>query len=213
MSKSEQPHEPEESPHQRDKTAKEPKVSVDTETKPKPKPKLRKAFVPKKLVKTTDKPQEYRARHIRVSTLESANIFRQALVDFQKELASEPIEDPDKPFHDQAKVENYFGRIAKKYSTCSTKFLGGDLDWVYKGMNVQPAATFGGQEMKQEQKVTLELIDAITQLEKYVIPEPIKTKLGYHIILSCENRDRVEKEKPKMPLQPKSAPAGTNIPT
>jgi parvulin-like peptidyl-prolyl isomerase len=213
MSKSEQPHEPEESPHQRDKTAKEPKVSVDTETKPKPKPKLRKAFVPKKLVKTTDKPQEYRARHIRVSTLESANIFRQALVDFQKELASEPIEDPDKPFHDQAKVENYFGRIAKKYSTCSTKFLGGDLDWVYKGMNVQPAATFGGQEMKQEQKVTLELIDAITQLEKYVIPEPIKTKLGYHIILSCENRDRVEKEKIITQPKPKSAPAGTNIPT
>ena len=213
MSKSEQPHEPEESPHQRDKTAKEPKVSVDTETKPKPKPKLRKAFVPKKLVKTTDKPQEYRARHIRVSTLESANIFRQALVDFQKELASEPIEDPDKPFHDQAKLENYFGRIAKKYSTCSTKFLGGDLDWVYKGMNVQPAATFGGQEMKQEQKVTLELIDAITQLEKYVIPEPIKTKLGYHIILSCENRDRVEKEKIMAPPKPKAAPAGTNIPT
>ena len=213
MSKSEQPHEPEESPHQRDKTAKEPKVSVDTETKPKPKPKLRKAFVPKKLVKTTDKPQEYRARHIRVSTLESANIFRQALVDFQKELASEPIEDPDKPFHDQAKVENYFGRIAKKYSTCSTKLLGGDLDWVYKGMNVQPAATFGGQEMKQEQKVTLELIDAITQLEKYVIPEPIKTKLGYHIILSCENRDRIEKEKIMAQPKPKSAPAGTNIPT
>jgi len=213
MSKSEQPHEPEESPHQRDKTAKEPKVSVDTETKPKPKPKLRKAFVPKKLVKTTDKPQEYRARHIRVSTLESANIFRQALVDFQKELASEPIEDPDKPFHDQTKVENYFIRIAKKYSTCSTKLLGGDLDWVYKGMNVQPAATFGGQEMKQEQKVTLELIDAITQLEKYVIPEPIKTKLGYHIILSCENRDRVEKEKIMTQPKPKSAPAGTNIPT
>ena len=211
MSKSEQPHEPEESPHQRDKTAKEPKVSVDTETKPKPK--LRKAFVPKKLIKKTDKPQEYRARHIRVSTLESANIFRQALVDFQKELASEPIEDPDKPFHDQAKVENYFGRIAKKYSTCSTKLLGGDLDWVYKGMNVQPAATFGGQEMKQEQKVTLELIDAITQLEKYVIPEPIKTKLGYHIILSCENRDRVEKEKIITQPKPKSAPAGTNIPT
>ena len=213
MSKSEQPHEPEESPHQRDKTAKEPKVSVDTETKPKPKPKLRKAFVPKKLVKTTDKPQEYRARHIRVSTLESANIFRQALVDFQKELASEPIEDPDKPFHDQAKVENYFGRIAKKYSTCSTKLLGGDLDWVYKGMNVQPAATFGGLEMKKESVVTSELIDAITQLEKYVIPEPIKTRLGYHIILSCENRDRVEKEKIITQPKPKSAPAGTNIPT
>ena len=213
MSNSEQPQEPEKALYQRDKTAQEPKVSVDTETKPKPKPKLRKAFVPKKLVKITDKPQEYHTRHIRVSTLESANIFRQALVDFQKELASEPIDDPDKPFHDQAKVENYFIRIAKKYSTCSTKVLGGDLDWVYKGMNIQPAATFGGLEMKKEGIVTSELIDAITQSEKYVIPEPIKTKLGYHIILSCETRDRVEKEKPKMPLQPKSAPAGTNIPT
>ena len=89
MSNSEQPREADQTLYQRDKTAKEPKVSVDTETKPKPKPKLRKAFVPKKLVKTTDKPQEYRARQIRVSTLESANIFRQALIDFQKELASE----------------------------------------------------------------------------------------------------------------------------
>ena len=213
MSNSEQPQEPEKALYQRDKTAQEPKVSVDTETKPKPKPKLRKAFVPKKLVKITDKPQEYRTRHIRVSTLESANIFRQALIDFQKELASEPIDDPDKPFHDQTKVENYFIRIAKKYSTCSTKVLGGDLDWVYKGMNIQPAATFGGLEMKKEGIVTSELIDAITQSEKYVIPEPIKTKLGYHIILSCENRDRVEKEKIMTQLKPKSAPAGTNIPT
>ena len=213
MSNSEQPQEADQTLYQRDKTAKEPKVSVDTETKPKPKPKLRKAFVPKKLVKITDKPQEYRTRHIRVSTLESANIFRQALVDFQKELASEPIDDPDKPFHDQTKVENYFIRIAKKYSTCSTKLLGGDLDWVYKGMNIQPAATFGGLEMKREETVTSELINAITQSEKYVIPKPIKTKLGYHIILSCENRDRVEKEKIMAPPKPKSAPAGTNIPT
>ena len=203
MSKSEQPHEPEESPHQRDKTAKEPKVSVDTETKPKPKPKpkLRKAFVPKKLVKTTDKPQEYRARQIRVSTLESANIFRQTLIDFQKELASEPINDPDKVFHDQEKLENYFIRIAKKYSTCPTRALGGDLGWISKGMNAQ------------EEMITLELIDAITQSEKHIIPVPIKTKLGCHVILLCETRDRVEKEKPKMPLHPKSAPAGTNIPT
>ena len=213
MSNSEQPQETKKALYQRDKTAQEPKVSVDTETKPKPKPKLRKAFVPKKLIKKTDKPQEYRSRHIRVSTLESANIFRQALVDFQKELASEPIEDPDKPFHDQAKVENYFIRIAKKYSTCSTKVLGGDLDWVYKGMNTQPTATFGGLEMKKEDIVASELIDVITQSEKYVIPEPIKTKLGYHIILSCENRDRVEKEKIITQPKPKSAPAGTNIPT
>ena len=201
MSNSEQPQEPEKALYQRDKTAQEPKVSVDTETKPKPKPKLRKAFVPKKLVKITDKPQEYRARQIRVSTLESANIFRQTLIDFQKELASEPINDPDKVFHDQEKLENYFIRIAKKYSTCQTRALGGDLGWICKGMNAQ------------EEMITPELIDAITQSEKHIIPVPIKTKLGCHVILLCETRDRVEKEKPKMPLQPKSAPAGTNIPT
>jgi parvulin-like peptidyl-prolyl isomerase len=203
MSNSEQPREADQTHYQRDKTAKEPKVNADTETKPKPKPKpkLRKAFVPKKLVKIIDKPQEYRARQIRVSTLKSANIFRQTLIDFQKELASEPINDPDKVFHDQEKLENYFIRIAKKYSTCQTRALGGDLGWIYKGMNVQ------------EEMITPELIDAITQSEKYVIPEPIKTKLGYHIILSCENRDRVEKEKIMTQPKPKSAPAGTNIPT
>ena len=203
MSNSEQPQEPEKALYQRDKTAQEPKVSVDTETKPKPKPKpkLRKAFVPKKLVKTTDKPQEYRARQIRVSTLESANIFRQALIDFQKELASEPINDADKVFHDQEKLENYFIRIAKKYSTCQTRALGGDLGWICKGMNAQ------------EEMITPELIDAITQSEKHIIPVPIKTKLGCHVILLCETRDRVEKEKLKMTLKPQSAPAGTNIPT
>ena len=213
MSNSEQPQEPDKALYQRDKTAKEPKAKVEAEIKPRPKPKIRKAFVPKKLVKKTDKPQEYRARHIRVSTLKSATIFRQALVEFQKELASEPVDDPDKPFHDQGKVENYFIRIAKKYSTCSTKVLGGDLGWVYKGMDIQPTTTFGGLEMKREGTVTLELIEAITQSEKHVLPEPIKTKLGYHIILSCENRDRVEKEKIMAPPQPKVAPAGTNIPT
>ena len=203
MSNSEQPQEADQTLYQRDKTAKEPKVSVDTETKPKPKPKpkLRKAFVPKKLVKITDKPQEYRARQIRVSTLESANIFRQALVDFQKELASEPINDADKVFHDQEKLENYFIRIAKKYSTCQTRALGGDLGWICKGMNAQ------------EEMITPELIDAITQSEKHIIPVPIKTKLGCHVILLCETRDRVEKEKLKMTLKPQAAPAGTNIPT
>ena len=177
MSNSEQPQEPKKALYQRDKTAKEPKVSVDTQTKPK----LRKAFVPKKLIKKTDKPQEYRTRHIRVSTLESANIFRQTLIDFQKELASEPINDPDKVFHDQEKLENYFIRIAKKYSTCPTRALGGDLGWISKGMNAQ------------EEMITPELIDAITQSEKHIIPVPIKTKFGCHVILLCETRDRVEK--------------------
>ena len=153
MSESEQPKESDKTIYQRDKTAKEP-VTAEKASETKPKPKPRKAFIPKKLVKKTDKPQEYRVRQIRVSTLESANLFRQTLIDFQKELASEPIEDPDKPLHDQEKIENYFIRIAKKYSTCPTRALGGDLDWIYKGMVVQ------------EEVVTLELINTITQSEK-----------------------------------------------
>ena len=51
MSNSEQPREADQTLYQRDKTAKEPKVSADTETTPKPKPKLRKAFVAKSLLK------------------------------------------------------------------------------------------------------------------------------------------------------------------
>jgi hypothetical protein len=46
--------------------------------------------------------------------------------------------------------------------------LGGDLDWVYKGMNLQPAATFAGLEINQEEIVTLELIDEITQTENHL---------------------------------------------
>ncbi|KMP12308.1 hypothetical protein UR09_01515 [Candidatus Nitromaritima sp. SCGC AAA799-A02] len=202
MSDSQSPQEPEETIYQRDKTAKEPVKPEDAaKPKPRPKPKLRKAFVPKKLVKQSDKPQEYRVRNIRLSSLESANLFRQAIIDFQQELAGEQVEDPDKFFHDREKVENYFARIAKKYSICSSKGLGGDLDWVYAGMNLE------------EGIMTQDLLDAILKTEKHVIPEPIKTRLGYHLILVCENRDRVEEEKPKEAPQPKTPPAGTNIPT
>ena len=204
MSDFQQPQEPEKKTYQRNKTVKEPvKSDSEAEAKPKvkPKPKPRKAFVPKKLIKKSDKPQEYRVRHIRVSTSETANLFRQTLLDYQKELGAELLEDPDKLFHDREKMEKYFVRIAKKYSTCSTRVLGGDLDWVYKGMNIQ------------EEIMTLGLINAIVQTEKHIIPEPVKTKLGCHIILVCESRDRIEKEKPKTPPKPKTAPAGTNIPT
>ena len=73
--------------------------------------------------------------------------------------------------------------------------MGGDLDWVYKGMIVKLAATFSGLEIKQEEIVTLELIDEITQIAKYFILGPIKTKLGYHSSLLCENRDGVVEKK------------------
>ena len=159
MPDSEQPEETDKSVYQRDKTAKEPvKTEPDLEIKPKPKPKPRKAFVPKKLVKVIDKPQEYRVRHIRISSLETAKIFHKTLIDFQKELAAETVDDPDKPFHDQEKVEKYFIRISKKYSICSTRVIGGDLDWIYKGMVIH------------EELINQELIDVTTQSEKHVIP-------------------------------------------
>ena len=53
----------------------------------------------------------------------------------------------------------------------------------------------------------------IVETDKYVIPEPIKTRLGYHIFLVSDSRDRIEKEKVKAPIKPKTAPTGTNIPT
>ena len=202
MSDNKQPQEPEEKTYQRNKTTKEPITSnSETAIKPKPKPKPRKAFVPKKLVKKSDKPQEYRVRHIRISSLESANIFHQTLIDYQNELEAKLLEDPDKLFHDREKIEKYFIRIAKKYSVCASSALGGDLDWIYKGMNAP------------EELLTVELINKILETEKYVIPEPIKTRLGYHIILVCDSRDRIEKEKTKAPIKPKTAPTGTNIPT
>ena len=149
MSDTEQPREADEPIYQRDRTTKEPvapDAGAEKKGKLKVKPKKRKAFVPKKLVRTSSKQQEYRVRQIRVSSQESAKLFWQTLVDFQKELAEE-VEDLDKAFHDREKVENYFARVAKKYSICSSKALGGDIDWIYQGMNVQ------------EELMTQELID------------------------------------------------------
>ncbi|MDP6334775.1 MAG: peptidylprolyl isomerase [Nitrospinaceae bacterium] len=203
MSDNKQPQEADKTIYERDKTAKEPvkaEAKAEAEAKPKiQKPKKRKAFVPKKLVRTSERPQEYRVRQIRVSSLMSANLFHQTLIDFQTELAAKIDEDPDKAFHDREKVENYFIRVAKKYSICSSRALGGDIDWIYRGMNVE------------EELITQELIDTITKTEKHVIPKPIKSRLGYHIILVCEDRDKVVIEKPK--VAPTTAPAGTNIPT
>ncbi len=186
--------------YQRDKAAKEPVKSEDA-PKAKPKPKPRKPFVPKKLVRKSDKPQEYRVRNIRVSTLDTANLFRQILLDFQLELAAEPVNDPDKLFHDREKLENYFSRIAKKYSICSTRKLGGNMGWIYEGMKVQ------------EEIITKDLVNTVLNTEKHIISEPIQTRLGYHLILVCEQRDQVKEEKSSAPLKPKVPPPETNIPT
>ena len=186
---------------QRDKAAEEPVKSEDA-PKAKPKPKLRKRFVPKKLVRKSDKPQEYRVRSIRVSTLGAANLFRQTLLDFQLELAAEPMNNPDKVFHDREKLENYFSRIAKKYSICSTRKLGGSMGWIYEGMKIQ------------EETMTKDLVSTVLNTEKYIISEPTRTRLGYHLTLICEQRDQVKKEEnPSDPLKPKVPPPETNIPT
>ncbi len=200
MANSKFPEEADKPTYQRHKATKEP-VKPEEAPKARPKPKPRKRFVPKKLVRKSDKPQEYRVRNIRVSTLDTANLFRQTLLDFQFELAAEPMNNPDKVFHDREKLENYFSRIAKKYSICSTRKLGGSMGWLYEGMKVQ------------EEIMTKDLVSAVLNTEKYIISEPTRTHLGYHLILVCEQRDQVEEEKSSDPLKPEVPPPETNIPT
>jgi len=143
-----------------------------------PKPpaiKPRKAFVAKKIMAPTDKPMENRVRHIRLSSKESAELFWQTTKDFQNELAAQQTDDPDKEFADREKVEFFFARLAKKYSTCPSRALGGELGWISPGMN------------KQE-NIPPELIESVANCLKFVIPEPISTPLGFHIVLVCESR-------------------------
>ena len=182
---SEQPKESEKTIYQRDKTAKEPKTVSDTPKKPvKPKPKIKKVFVPKKTTFTTDKPMEHRVRNIRLTSKESAKMIWEILIDFQNDLAKAEMDDPDKPFHDWEKVEKFFIRLAKKYSICQSKKLGGDLGWVYRDMTLP------------EQIITSELVDEIMKLEKFIIPDPIKSNLGFHILMICESQIHTPKEKP-----------------
>ncbi len=178
MSDQEQPKEPEQTVYQRDKTAPEPKVPdrPEGEQPKRPAVKPRKVFKAKKVKIQTQKPLEHRVRHIRVSSMEAASLIRQTILDFQKELAEEPTDDPDKEFQDREKVEKFFARLARKYSTCSTKLVGGDLEWIYPKM----------PEMKG--LLTNDLRDEILKCEKFVIPEPVKTPFGYHIVLVCETQ-------------------------
>jgi len=182
---SEQPKESEKTIYQRDKTAKEPKTVSDTPKQPvKPKPKIKKVFVPKKTTFTTDKPMEHRVRNIRLTSEESAKMIWEILIDFQSDLAKTEMDDPDKSFHDWEKVEKFFIRLAKKYSICQSKKLGGDLGWVYSDMTLP------------EQIITSELVDEIMKLEKFIIPDPIKSNLGFHILMICESQIHTPKEKP-----------------
>ena len=199
MSEDQQPKEAEKTVYERDKTAKEPVASSET-PKPRVKPKIKpkKVFVPKKQVLKTDKPMEHRVRQIRLSSLEAAQMIRQTLLDFEKELAEMPTDDPDKEFHDREKLERFFAQLAKKYSNCTTKGLGGDLGWIYKGMKFTEAL------------MTQDLVDTIMLAEKYTVPEPVRTKLGIHLLLVCESQIHVPKKVEKTEGKPPSIPGVPN---
>ncbi len=178
MANEEQPQEPEKTIYQRDKTAPEPKVpeKPDAEKPQRPVIKPRKIFKAKKVKIETSKPLEHRVRHILLSSLETANLLRETLVGYQKELADQPMDDPDKDIQDREKFEKFFAKFARKYSACPTRLSGGDLDWVY------------ADKPETEGILLRELRDGILKCEKFVIPEPIKSKLGHHIVLICETK-------------------------
>jgi hypothetical protein len=182
MSDTNQPQEPEKTVFERDKTAKERQPVVESHPV-KPKPKIKKAFVPTRKTFATDKPVEHRVRNIRMTSMDSAKMIWETLVDYQNELAQQEMDDPDKPFHDWEKVEKFFSRLAKKYSACMSKTLGGSLGWIYQGMEIA------------SQTINQELVDSIMKSEKFKIPEPIKTKLGFHIIMICESQIHTPREK------------------
>ncbi len=178
MTDKEQPQEPEKTVYQRDKTAPEPKVpdKPEGEAPKRPVVKPRKVFQAKKVKIQSKKPLEHRVRHILVSSVEAANLIRQTVQDFQMELANEPTDDPDKEYQDYEKIEKFFARLAKKYSVCPSKAVGGDLEWIYPKMP------------EIEGILSKELRDEILKCEKFVIPEPIKSKFGLHIVLVCETQ-------------------------
>jgi len=201
MAENETPKESENTIYQRDKTAKEPVLASDAPKKPvKPKIKPKKIFVPKKTSFKTDKPMEYRTRHLLVSSLAAVQVIRETLVEFKNELAEQPTDDPDKEFHDREKLERLFSRLAKKYSVCPTKAVGGELGWIYKGLKIT------------DEIMTQNLVETILATEKYTLPEPIRTRLGYHLILICENQILEPKETEEPNQGPTPPPAGTNIP-
>ncbi|MFQ5482468.1 MAG: peptidylprolyl isomerase [Nitrospinaceae bacterium] len=189
----EQPPEEAKTPvYQRDKTAKEPRVAAPEGGKPpvKPKVKPRKVFVPKKVKAKTEKPMEHLTRHIVVSSLEAAEMIRKIVVDYQEELAAEAADNPDKVYQDYDKTEKFFKRLAKKFSTCPSRQVGGDLDWIYTGMPTP-------------ETLTPDVIDAILKTEKMSLPEPVKSKLGHHVILVCDTKISKRKAESKPEIDPR----------
>ena len=178
MTDTEQTQGPEKTNNQRDKTAPEPKApeKPDAEKPKRPVIKPRKIFKAKKVKIDTSKALEHRVRHILLSAKDSADLLRQTLLDYQKELADQPMDNPDKEIQDREKFEKFFSKFARKYSACPTRLSGGDLDWIY------------ADKPEQEGVLTRELRDGILLCEKFVIPEPIRSKLGHHVFLICDTK-------------------------
>ncbi|NIQ04104.1 MAG: hypothetical protein GWM98_30155 [Nitrospinaceae bacterium] len=176
MADKEYPEEAETPVYQRDKTAKEPVRKTEPPKKPAPKVKPKKVFVPKKAKLPSDKPMDYRVRHLRTASRDAADLLRQTLQDFKKDLEAQPTDDPDKEFTDREKVDAFFSRLAKKYSNCSSRGLGGELGWVHRDMTPNDDLLPG------------DLIEGIMNSEPYTVPEAIQTRLGYHLIYIAETR-------------------------
>ena len=111
------------------------------------------------------------------------------------------MDDPDKEFLDQEKVERFFSKLARKYSACPSRNLGGDLDWIHN----HEGEPLGSEDSQVETNIkaamdgsilSADLLDAIMRCERHKISEPLKTSLGYHIILVCESRFFASSEEP-----------------
>ncbi|PIQ99525.1 MAG: hypothetical protein COV66_11355 [Nitrospinae bacterium CG11_big_fil_rev_8_21_14_0_20_45_15] len=145
---------------------------------------------------------ERRARHILVTSIEAANMFRDTLLEFQKELAEQASDDPEKEYQDLQKLENLFSRLAKKYSTCPSKALGGSLDWIYAGIAVSDSPDILNQE----------LVNAIMSAPKDGIGEPVKTVFGYHLIMICDTQIHIPRVKKTTGTQVPSVPGIPGVP-
>jgi hypothetical protein len=178
-----------------DKEAQKDPKEAPVAAKKRPPVKPRKKFVAKKQVFKSDKPLEHRVRHIRLSSLEAAQLIRQTIIDFQKELAAKPMVDVDKEIMDQERTEKFFGKLAKKYSACPSRASDGDLGWVNmpeestdSGIKTVEKSDFMEFLPQYEKSLTKELIVGIMSCEKHKIPEPIETSSGFHVVLVCETR-------------------------
>jgi hypothetical protein len=110
--------------------------------------------------------------------------IRHILVDEEEvaELLKETINTP-KSGTDRVKL---LMKMAKKYSTCSSKEDGGNLGWLEMGWNISdPRVPRGGfKKLKNEDLYNMisEGLDKKTLLSK-IATGPMKTYEGYHLVM------------------------------